>query len=244
MVAPLNTQQTMQVPNYSGVNIQIFNPSANAGGACCPAPTVQPAPTNPFPFQSYPQQYYTNPMGAPQPQAQAPAAAPAPAAPPQAPAEQPKKTEKREIVELSDDYIKNLENYLNSQNVDVRSQGGQEVIARLKEDDSRKDDPALNALVNKMLNDPSQKVRVIGMSALDSGIATGNDETVKILTNMQNSQSGYGEDALSASNLLLKMSGSRVQKEFEVKDTPKKETKSEDKKADNPDKTEKNEKTK
>jgi hypothetical protein len=227
MVAPLNTQQTMQVPNYSGVNIQIFNPSVNAGGACSPAPAVQtPAPaTNPFPFQSYPQPYYTNPMGSTQP------------AQPQAPAEQPKKMEKREIVELSDDYIKNLENYLNSQNVDVRSQGGKEVIARLKEDDSRKDDPALNALVNKMLNDPSQKVRIIGMSALDSGIATGNDETVKILTNMQNSQSGYGEDALTASNLLLKMSGNRVQKEFEVKDTPKKESKTDDKKSEKSEKT-------
>ena len=44
-------------------------------------------------------------MSAPQPQA------PAPAAQPQTPVEQPKKMEKREIVELTDDYIKNLENY-------------------------------------------------------------------------------------------------------------------------------------
>ncbi len=65
--------------------------------------------------------------------------------------EEKKKTEKRKVVELSDDYIKNLENYLNSQDKEVRMMGAKEVVARLQEDDSRKDDPALTALINKML---------------------------------------------------------------------------------------------
>ncbi|MBP7211691.1 hypothetical protein KBA27_02545 [bacterium] len=225
MVAPLNsqqTQQTLQVPNYSGVNIQIFNPSVNAPGSNASTNTSTTTnTTNPFPFQSYPQQYYTQ---APQ-TAQSPVAQPAPVAP--APVEEKKKTEKRDIVQLTDDYIKNLEIYLSSQNADVRTQGGQQVIDRLKEDDSRKNDPALNALVNKMLQDPSQKVRLIGLSAVDSGIASGNSETVAILNSMQQKSSGFGEDSLSAANALLKMSASRntIQKEFEVKDKPKNDKK-------------------
>ena len=62
------------------------------------------------------------------------------------------------------------------------------------------------------------------MGALDSRIATGDDYTVNLLKNMQNSTSGYGQDALQASNILLKMSGQTVEKEFEVKDKPKKES--------------------
>ena len=92
-----------------------------------------------------------------------------------------------------------------------------EVYARLEEDDSRCDDKALNALVNKMLQDPCSEVRVLALSALDSRIATGDDFTVKVLTNMQASKDSYGMDAEDASKILLKMSGRQVEKEFPVK---------------------------
>ncbi len=127
-----------------------------------------------------------------------------------------KKTEKRKVVELTDEYIKNLENYLNSQDKEVRMMGAKEVIARLQEDDSRKDDPALTALINKMLQDPSQEIRILALSMLDSRTCTGNDYTVNVLKKMQNSQTGYGQDAMQATNILLKMSGNVVEKEFEV----------------------------
>ena len=144
-----------------------------------------------------------------------------------------KKTEKREIVQLTDDYIKNLENYLNSQDKEVRLMGGKEVIARLEEDHSRKDDKALNALVNKMLQDPYTPVKILALSALDSRVVTGDDYTVGLLKQMQNSSSGYGQDALQATNILLKMSGKKVEKEFEVKDTKKTENKTEKKQVKN-----------
>ena len=127
-----------------------------------------------------------------------------------------KKTEKRKIVELTDEYIKNLENYLNSQDKEVRMMGAKEVVARLQEDDSRKDDPALTALINKMLQDPNQQIRFLALSMLDSRTCTGNDYTVGVLKNMQNSTSGYGQDAAQATNILLKMSGNIVEKEFEI----------------------------
>ena len=132
-----------------------------------------------------------------------------------------KKTEKRKIIQLTDDYIKNLESYLNSQDKGVRLNAAKEVYARLEEDDSRHDDKALTALINKMLQDPSEEIRVIALSALDGKIVTGDDYTVNVLKNMQQNSNGYGQDAVDASNILLKMSGKQVEKEFEVKDTPK-----------------------
>lgn len=237
---PQQQPQSVQVPNYSGVNIQIFNPSVAAPGASVPGSVVNTSNYSTAPA-AYPPNYYTqnfnpvnnvsNPAQQAALPATAPAAPPAPA-PVQAVAEpEKKKTEKREIVQLTDDYVKNVENYLNSQNSDVRLMGAKEVMARLQEDDSRKNDKALNALVNKMLQDPSQKVKFIALALLDSGAASGDTTSVNILQNMQQQKTNYGEDALKASEILLKMSGGKVQKEFEVKDKPKKEEKKQSEKA-------------
>lgn len=136
-----------------------------------------------------------------------------------------KKTEKKQIVELTDDYIKTLENYLNSQDTEVRLMGAKEVVNRLSEDSSRKDDPALTALVNKMLQDPSTSIRAIALSLVDSRTVLGDDYTVKVLQKMQNSKDGYGQDATQATSALLKMAGKTVEKEVEVPETPKKDDK-------------------
>ena len=133
-----------------------------------------------------------------------------------------KKTEKRKIVQLTDEYIKTLENYLNNQDKEVRLMGAKEVVARLQEDDTRKEDPALTALVNKMLQDPYQPVKMLALGVLDSRQCTGNDYTVGVLQKMQSGQTGYGQDAKTATNILLKMAGKTVEKEFEVKEQPKK----------------------
>lgn len=212
-------------PNYAGVNIQIFNPTVGVPGSSTNynvnSPTYQAGGLGPC----YPANYYTQPLA-------------------QQPAENivnnttnnktvnetenketNKKTEKRNIVQLTDEYIKNLENYLNSQDKEVRLMGAKEVIARLQEDDSRKNDKALTALINKMLQDPAPQIRIMALSMLESRTVTGDDYTVGVLKNMQNSKDSYGQDALQATNILLKMSGQTVEKEFEVKDTPKKEEK-------------------
>lgn len=205
--------QNIQVPNYSGVNIQIFNPSVVAPGGAPSSSTVN-APnysTNP---SCYPANYYTQNFAQPAQQEKT----------------EGKKTEKREIVQLTDDYIKNLELYLNDQKKEVRLMGAKEVLARLQEDPSRKNDAALNALVNKMLQDPYQPIQFIAMSALNSRAATGNDTTVGLLKNIQQQNTAYGEDSLEASNILLKMSGNTVEKEFEVKDKPVKTKEKETKK--------------
>lgn len=220
--------QSVQVPNYSGVNIQIFNPSVTPPGGTAPvynvnAPNYGSTPSN----GCYPSGYYTNNWANGNNGAKNLSNTTSNTTENKT---TDKKTEKREIVQLTDDYIRNLENYLNSQDKEVRMMGAKEVIARLEEDNSRKDDKALNALVNKMLQDPYTPVRILALSALDSRVVTGDDFTVGVLKQMQNSTGGYGQDAMQATNVLLKMSGQKVEKEFEVKDDKKKtETKKEEK---------------
>ena len=219
--------QNVQVPNYSGVNIQIFNPTVTPPGATAPVYNVN-APnygTNPV-NGCYPSGYYTNNWGLSNGNNNNTNTTTNTT---ETSTKTEKKTEKREIVQLTDEYIKNLENYLNSQNKDVRLMGAKEVVARLEEDHSRKDDKALNALINKMLQDPYTPVKVLAMGALNSRIATGDNYTVALLTQMQNSKTNYGQDALEASNILLKMSGQKVEKEFEVKDNRKSTQKTETK---------------
>ncbi len=223
--------QTVSVPNYSGVNIQIFNPSVGVPGGAPVYNVNAPQYQNPG---CYPSGYYTNNWG--QGANASNAANNANNANSSntttnttntttTKTEEKKKTEKRDIVMLTDDYIKNLENYLNSQDKEIRLMGAKEVAARLQEDESRKDDKALTALINKMLQDPYQPVRFLALGMLDTRAVTGDDYTVQLLQQMQQSDSGYGQDALQASQILLKMSGQTVKKEFEVKDTPKKDDK-------------------
>ncbi len=219
--------QSVQVPNYSGVNIQIFNPSvATPGGS--PVYNVN-APQYQTP-SCYPAGYYTGQYG--------------PANNQNGQynglnqnssdintntntnttnttiVEEKTKKEKRNIVELTDSYIRNLENYLNSQDKEIRLMGAKEVVARIEEDESRKDDKALTALTNKMLQDPCTEIRIMALAMLNSRKITGDDYTTKVLQTMQQSDSGYGQDSLAASEILLKMSGQTVQKEFDVKEKP------------------------
>lgn len=115
-------------------------------------------------------------------------------------------TQKR-VVALTDDYIKSLENYLNNPNDEIRLMASKEILMRLDEDKERYNDAALNALLNKMLQDPSKLIRVAALSAFASQLASGNDYTVELLHNIQNNPSADKEDVLQAADILLKMSG-------------------------------------
>lgn len=207
--------QNLQIPaSTSGVNIQIFNPSVSTPGS-------QPATYN-VNAPCYPSNYYTGQMGVPNNVNQKSDTQDSKTSK-ETTTKEEKKTEKKKIVQLTDDYIRNLENYLNSQDKEVRLSAAREVYARLDEDETRKDDKALTALVNKMLQDPADEVRLLALTALESRIVTGDDFTVGVLKQMQNSKSGYGQDAADASRILLLMSGKQVEKEVPIKETKKKE---------------------
>lgn len=117
-----------------------------------------------------------------------------------------KNTKEKRVVALTDEYIKSLENYLNNPNDEIRLMASKEILTRLDEDKDRFDDAALNALLNKMLQDPSKLIRVASLSAFASQLASGNDYTVTLLHNIQANPNADKEDVLQAADILLKMS--------------------------------------
>lgn len=126
--------------------------------------------------------------------------------------EDKKETTKKEITPLTDEYIKSLENYLDNNNSKIRLIAAKELMERFKESDERKDNPSLIPLLNKILQDPSPAVRFLGLATLQSGYCVGDNETVKILQQIQNeNKDKIGEDALLASEILLKMSAPQKQ---------------------------------
>ncbi len=120
--------------------------------------------------------------------------------------EEKNNSKEKRVVALTDEYIKSLENYLNNPNQEIRLMASKEILTRLDEDKERFDDAALNALLNKMLQDPSKLIRVAALSAFSSQLASGNDYTVQLLNNIQQNPSADKEDVLQAADILLKMS--------------------------------------
>lgn len=112
------------------------------------------------------------------------------------------------VVALTNEYIMSLENYLNNPNTEIRLMASKEILTRLDEDKNRYDDAALNALLNKMLQDPEKLIRIAALSAFSSQLASGNDYTVKLLTDIQNNPNSDKEDVVQAADCLLKMSSS------------------------------------
>lgn len=216
--------QPAQTGSVGAVNIQIYNPTASPQGQ-------MPQQVYPYNYNNafqMPQGYYQTPPMTYQPMQQMPqpsqtlmqdrnASGTDPMQMKQAEdnvAAQSKTDDtkknaepKKNVTPLTDEYIKTLENYLNSQDNKIRLVGAKELLERFKEDETRKDDAALTALLNKMLQDPSETVKFVGLTTLDAGYATGNNETAQILSKMQTEASNYGEDAVLASRVLLKMSG-------------------------------------
>ena len=130
-------------------------------------------------------------------------------------AEEKKNTKETKIVALTDEYIKSLENYLNNPNDEIRLMASKEILTRLDEDKDRYDDAALNALLNKMMQDPNKLVRIAALSAFSAQLASGNDYTVKLLHDIQSNPNADKEDVLQAADILLKMSAG-----VEVKNIP------------------------
>lgn len=240
MSYPINNQQQIKpqcqpVASCGAVSINIMNPTV---GAMPPVnsyqngiyqypeasyysnqPTSMPYPQNYNMNMTNPYQMSTNLNAA----ANATPPAPVPVAPDvKKDAVTNENSDTKEVtkkkVQLTDDYIKNLENYLNSNDSKIRLMAAKELLERYKEDKNRASDPALTALLNKTLQDPTAAVRFLALTTLDAGYANGNDETIQILKNIQgDTQSEYGEDSLLASQILLKLSaGDKVEYKEQV----------------------------
>ena len=112
----------------------------------------------------------------------------------------------REVVVLTDNYVKNLENYLRSNNIELRKNAIKEVLSRFKEDKSRIDNPSLTALLNIALQDTNSTVRGLAMTILEAGYAKGNAQTEQILKQIQTQKKNFSSDAVQATDSLLQMS--------------------------------------
>ena len=62
------------------------------------------------------------------------------------------------------------------------------------------------------------EVKLHALAALEGRICNGDALTVQLLKQMQQSNGGYGQDAIDASRILLQMSGPTIEKEVPVDD--------------------------
>ncbi len=197
-----------QYPNYTnaGVNItcNVIDPTKLPPNSPLLQPQVIQEPQQPVCQQpcSYPGNYYVNNY--------APNQGNYPSYPPTMyppPANETNSGRKKRIQTITDNYIKNLEAFLEGSE-QQRKDAAREITKRFDEDKSRYNDAALNALVNKMLQDSEcHQVKATALTLLDTQLAQGNNNTVNLLQNMaQNDTSRNGADARTASGILLKMS--------------------------------------
>ena len=121
-----------------------------------------------------------------------------------------KEPPKKNIVLLTDEYIQTLENYLRSNNPDIKLMAAKELMNRFREDESRKNDQALINLLNLTLQSKYSQVKMVGMSIIENGWTRGDALTQQLLAQIQQSQSGYGLDALDAANAALKSAGQTI----------------------------------
>lgn len=217
-VEPQNTtSQIYQYPSTSlyepskqassGVNIYIYNPTGMGG----PSSNSTANATYALPGQN------SHPIinnNIPAPQVTAATTPIANTSISENPAQESSNQKTKNIVELTDDYIKTLENYLRSPDASIRKSGINELIKRYEEDKSRYDDPALTALLNIALQDTDPNNRMFAMSTIAGGSAHGDENTVKLLQNLQSSDKLYGQEAKMANDALL----NSVQTKIEVPD--------------------------
>ncbi|MDD3150824.1 MAG: HEAT repeat domain-containing protein [Candidatus Gastranaerophilales bacterium] len=224
-----NMYNTTPNPSVGAVNIQIFNPTA---GQAQPTP-VYPQMNNYNPAYYPPANWVNTPQQNPTPATnlektpEEPIKAKEIDKDDSSTKKEADKTDdkKKDPVPLTDDLIKTYENYLNNQNSQVRLMGAKEILKRFKEDETRKEDPALTPLLNKALQDPASNVRLMAMTSLSTGYAVGNDETIQILKKIQASDAAYNEDAIMATDILAKLAAydaSKLNKTSEPIDTQKK----------------------
>lgn len=194
----------------SGVNIYICNPSGVGNGCSCPY----------FPGQPLQTPMVMNPYA---PSASATATAPlngenekfsSPIAntPIEEGAEKAKGKDKKQLVQITDELVHRIEDYLRNPDPDVRKMGIIELIRRFEEDESRYDHPALIALLNIALQDPVPRNTIMAMSPITTESAQGDSKTFDILQQLASKENKkmHGAEAKMAQEALLKLSHTKA----------------------------------
>lgn len=204
----------------SGVTINIMGASVNPNGANI----NNTYNTCGLPGQAYDKTYYTSQPGTSAGSNGTPSVSVAASSLSKSKETEEKNKAKKEIVLLTDEYIKTLENYIRNDNPDIKLMGAKELMKRFREDKSRKNDPALTALLNLTLQSKYSNVKMVGMGILQNGWAQGDAMTQQLLAQIQqDNKSGYGLDAIDAAQAALKTAGQTV--EVDDPNPPKEKTK-------------------
>lgn len=187
-------------PNGQNINNN-YNPNINQYNTTNPAPQPVPQPQpQPQPAPQPPVQPQPQPQNQ-QPQNQQP----------QQPNEQqpkpPEKTEQKQIGNIPDSLIAAIDKGLSNPNTEVRIAAATKLLKTFEEHPESKDHPALTVLLNRVLKDPAQNVRLFGEITLKTGAANGDEETKNVLNGMTSSTKAYGQDAIMANNILFDMAG-------------------------------------
>lgn len=190
----------------SGVTINIMGAGVYPNGANVNNTTYNTATT---PGQAYDKNYYINNMAS-QPALHSQTPTVPVAATKINETKNDKDLPKKDIVLLTDEYIQTLENYLRNDNPDIKLMGAKELMKRFREDDSRKNDQALTNLLNLTLQSKYSPVKMIGMGILQNGWAQGDAFTQQLLSQIQQSNTSYGLDALDAADAALKTAGKTI----------------------------------
>jgi len=193
-----NTPGSIPLNGASGVTINIMGATVNPNGANINNTYNTP----PQAGQVYDKNYYLQ---------QSPTVPVAASGLSDAQKQNTNNTAKKDIVLLTDEYIRTLENYIRNDNPDIKLMGAKELMNRFKEDSSRKNDPALTALLNLTLQSKYSNVKMVGMGILQNGWAQGDNLTQQLLAQIQQTNTGYGLDALDAAKAALKSAGQVVQ---------------------------------
>lgn len=201
---PIDAQKAA---SSNGVNIIIYNPSVNPNGANFNN-TINNGSGQPG--QAYPSNYYTTKPAESYAKAIAAGGLKENEKTEDKKPEETKEKPKKDVVQLTDEYIKTLENYLRNPNPDIKLMGAKELMKRFREDESRKNDVALTNLLNLTLQSKYSNVKMIGMAIVSNGWASGDDLTRQLLAKIQQSSGSYGLDALDAAEAALKSAGKTV----------------------------------
>lgn len=155
-----------------------------------PQPTPQPAPP---PVQPQPQPDQQTPPPKPEPKPEPP--------------KQPEKPKPKDYGNIPDSLIAAIDKGLSNPNTEVRIAAATKLLKTFEEHPDAKDHPALTVLLNRVLKDPAQNVRLFGEITLKTGAANGNESTKNILNGMSMSNKAYGQDAIMANDILLDLAG-------------------------------------
>lgn len=194
--------KTVMSPASSGVNIMIFNPSAAP-----PNGQVNNSCNYHMPTIAYPTPVPIS-QSQPLPVEEKKNEKPSKEEPQKTPVVEEKQT--KQVTALTDELIQSIESYLRNPNPQIREQGALKVVELLAEDESRKNDVALTNLLNLMLQDNSQPIKLMALIAVKEGLVQGDELTEHLINELSNTPSEYGLYEELASNAALNRAGQKV----------------------------------